>query len=350
MRRFGSIQMLMLILIGLAGCAGNQVRSIPARSSDAIDRAGLHTAPPLPIAYWKMPGDQGRGEPIYPEQFDGLMIELSGKRALQELVLDRLLATELARSGRILDPGAEDREQAILLMALDEDSDRAIRLLQEVRIRDGLGQERYAALLRRNAILRTLVEDQIQISEDSIIAAWDRDHGPRRVARVLVVQSLADTAEIQLQLEAGIPFAELAAARSTDASASTGGLVDPISRLDPSWPTSFREVLWSIEPGTVSPPVLVGENYVIVQCLEERPGDGIQLDDVREKSELVVRRARERLLMDTTARALLEDAAIDIIDSKLQRAFEERPEDLRSEGMPPARRRSEAAKPSAATP
>jgi hypothetical protein len=348
MRRFGSIEM--LILIGLAGCAGDQVRSIDPGDPGEIERTGLHSAPAPPIAYWKMPGDRGRGEPIYPEQFDGLMVELSGKRALQELVLDRMLARELARSGRVLDPGAEDREQAILLMALDEDPDRAIRLLQEVRIRDGLGQERYAALLRRNAILRMLVEDQIQISEDSIIAAWDRNHGPRRVARVLVVESLAETADIQRQLEAGIPFAELAASRSNDPSASTGGLVDPISRLDPSWPTSFREVLWSIEPGTVSTPVLVGENYVIVKCLEERPGDGIQLEAVREESELVVRRARERLLMDTTARALLEDASIDIIDSKLQIAYEERPEALRSEGMPPARRRSEAATPSAATP
>jgi hypothetical protein len=335
----------MLILLGLAGCAGNQVRSISPEEHARIDRSGMRSAPPPPIAYWKMPGEPGRGEPIHPEQFDGLLIELSGRRALQELVLDRMLVRELARTGKILDLAAEDREQTILLMALAEDPDRAIRLLQEVRTKDGLGPMRYQALLRRNAILRLLVEDQIEIGEGSIIAAWDRDHGPKRVARVLVVQSLADTAEMKDQLQAGVPFAELAAARSTDPSASTGGLVEPISRLDPSWPTSFREVLWSIEPGTVSTPVLVGENYVLVQCLEERPGDGIELEDVREESERVVRRARERMLMDSTARNLLEDASIDILDSKLKRAFDERPEDLRSGGMPNARRRPAAGTP-----
>ena len=348
MRRLGFIEI--LVLMGLAGCAGNQVQSTQTQVSGKSDRSGMYSAPPLPIAYWKLPGERGRGEPIYPEQFDGLMIELAGRRALQELVLDRMLARELARSGRTLPPGAEDREQVILLMALDENPDRAIRLLQEVRTRDGLGPERYAALLRRNAILRALVAPQIEVSEESIVAAWDRDHGPRRVARVLVVQSLSETADIEVQLQAGTPFAELAAARSTDPSASTGGLVDPISRLDPSWPTSFRKVLWSLEPGMVSPPVLVGDNYVIVQCIEERPGDGIQLEEVREESERVVRRARERLLMDTTARNLLEDASIDIIDAKVKRAFDERPEDLRSEGMPPARKQSAEAKPSGATP
>jgi parvulin-like peptidyl-prolyl isomerase len=335
----------MLILLGLAGCAGNQVRSIDPADRAKIDQSGMRSAPPPPIAYWKMPGDTGRGDPIHPDQFEGVLVELSGRRALQELVLDRMLARELAETGKMLDGVAVDREETILLMALDEDLDRAIRLLQEVRTRDGLGPVRYQALLRRNAILRLLVEDQIEIGEESIIAAWDRDHGPRRVARVLVVQNLAATAEINDQLQAGVPFAELAAARSTDPSASTGGLLDPISRLDPSWPTSFREVLWSLEPGTVSTPVLVGENYVLIQCLKESPGDGINLEDVREESERVVRRARERLLMDSTARSLLEAASIDIIDTELKRAFDERPEDLRSAVMPNARTRPEAGTP-----
>ena len=65
MRRFGSISM--LILLGLAGCAGNQVRSIDPADRAKIDQSGMRSAPPPPIAYWKMPRDPGRGEPIHPE-------------------------------------------------------------------------------------------------------------------------------------------------------------------------------------------------------------------------------------------------------------------------------------------
>ena len=66
----------MLILLGLAGCAGNQVRSIDPADRAKIDQSGMRSAPPPPIAYWKMPGDTGRGDPIHPDQFEGVLVEL----------------------------------------------------------------------------------------------------------------------------------------------------------------------------------------------------------------------------------------------------------------------------------
>lgn len=308
-------------------------------------------APPPPVAYWRIPGERGRGQPVYPEHVEAIMVEISGRRALQELILDRLLARELARMQITLKPDAQEREQELLLAALDaSDPDRATILLEQLRLREGLGPTRFTALLRRNASLRALVQDDVDLREEAVQAAWDRDHGPRRVARVIVTTDLATAAKITDRLEGGEAFGELAAEISIDPSASTGGLLDPVSRHDPSWPSSFREVLWSLEPGTVSAPVLVDENYVLITCLQEQPGDGIRFEDARAEAERIVRRAQERLLMDATARRMLEGVQVDVIDSELNRAYRESVTGVTSASTPPARTKSEAIPRSAGVP
>lgn len=314
-----------LILLLASGCAGDRVRSIrPEAASTATAES-----PERPVAYWKRVGEAGRGVAVRPRDLDPVLVEIAGRRALQERLLDELLRQELRRSGLVLRADAELREEAILLAALDNDQDRARRLLEEVRAREGLGPVRFAGLLRRNAMLRRLIEDEVTITEDALLAAWDRAHGPRREARVIVVPTLLETTSILESLAEGVDFAALAAARSTDASASAGGLVEPVARLDPSWPPAFRDTLWALEPGTVSSPVLVGDDYLIIECLGERPGDDTTPEEARVESERVVRRGQERLLMDATARRLLGEVRVEFIDEGLGRAWDGAGEDLR---------------------
>jgi hypothetical protein len=311
-------------LIGLAGCAGDQVRS--GTMPTTLPSVGSTPSTILPpVAYWRIPGATGRGEAIRPEQLEETMIELAGRLALQEIVLDRLLARELA-SGRIrIADGAIEEEASILLRALDPDPDQAVRLLDEVRRREGLGPVRYANLLRRNAILRALVAPDVKITEETIRAAWDLEHGPRRVARILVADDLPAIVEVRRRLDDGIPFAELAARTSTDPSASTGGLIDPVARLDPSWPASFRSALWSMEPGEISGPILVGDAYILIKFVEERDGDGVSLETGRVAATRIARRAQERLLMDAAARRMIDGIQVDIIEASLEQAYRSSP-------------------------
>ena len=278
-------------------------------------------APDAPVAYWKPAGDDGRGRPLGRELLEGTLMESAGPRALREVLVDAALQerlTELSLSVTDEDMLAERR---VLLKALDEDENRALKLLETIRRREGLGPLRFSALLRRNAGLRKLVENDVRPNEDAIRAAWDVRHGPRRTARVFVAPTLNACSEVIRQVSAGEDFGALAAKRSTDASASAGGLIEPITRLDPSWPTSFRETLWTTPLLVVSAPVLVDANYVVILPLEETPGDGIPLDRVREECERRIRLAQERLLMDSLARDLLDSLQVEIIDSDLDRAW-----------------------------
>ena len=274
-----------------------------------------------PVAYWKPAGDDGRGRPVGRELLEGTLMESAGPRALREVLVDAALQERLAGLSLSITDDDMLAERKVLLKALDEDENRALRLLETIRRREGLGPLRFSALLRRNAGLRKLVKDDVRPNEEAIRAAWDVRHGPRRTARVFVAATLEACSELIRRVDAGEDFGALAARQSTDASASAGGLIEPITRLDPSWPTSFRETLWTTPLLVVSDPVLVDANYVVILPLEETPGDGTPLDRVREECERRVRLAQERLLMDSLARDLLDSLQVEIIDSDLDRAW-----------------------------
>ena len=274
-----------------------------------------------PIAYWRTDDENGRGLPIRRDVLEGILMEAAGPDALREVLLDAALTRRLDEKKLIVTDEDVLEERLILLSALDENEDRSIRLLETVRRKEGLGPIRFSALLRRNAGLRKLVENDVRPNEDAIRAVWDVRHGDRRTARVFVGESLRKCTEVLEQARSGTDFAVLAARESTDASAAAGGLVQPISRLDPSWPTSFRETLWTTPLGRVSSPVLVDANYVLILPLEVIPGDGTPLELVREDSQRRVRLAQERLLMDSMARGLLDSVQVEIIDGDLDRAW-----------------------------
>ena len=57
-----------------------------------------------------------------------------------------------------------------------------------------------------------------------------------RLLDLRLVAELSEASRLAESISAGEDFAELAFAHSTDSSRGVGGLVTPISRLDPSWP------------------------------------------------------------------------------------------------------------------
>ena len=306
----------------LAGCVDSgrapemletQWRPAPSASpTDVVD---------APVAYWKPIGSEGRGRPLQRSLLEGMLMESAGPQALREALLDETLRERLQTLNLAVTEEDLATERLTLLNALDEDEDRATRLLETIRRREGLGPIRFSALLRRNASLRKLVEDDVRPNEEAVRAAWDVRHGPRRVARVFVAPTMSACAEVIAKVEAGEDFGVLAAMQSSDESASTGGLLEPISRLDPSWPTSFRETLWTTSLGEVSSPVLVDADYVLILPLEDLPGDDVTFEMDREDARRRVRLAQERLLMDALARDLLDSVQVDIIDGDLDRAW-----------------------------
>ena len=143
----------------------------------------------------------------------------------------------------MLAPDAELRERALLIETLSTDPDRAERLLDELSVARGLGPTRFAALLRRNALLRGLVADDVRISDEVVEGVWDAMHGPTRITRIIAVADLRDATQVRRRLIDGEDFASVAVETSLDASGPRGGRLGPVSRLDPAWPRAFREAM-----------------------------------------------------------------------------------------------------------
>ncbi len=293
-----------LPLLAICGCDAP-----PSSDSTRYDVPAV--APPRPIAIVDR-------ERVTINEIEPQLLEAVGGRIVRERVLDVRLARTAAREGIQVDAEDLQRERDLLTATLAEDPDRAERLLDELRRNRGLGPIRFEALLRRTALLRSLVADEVEITDAALEGAHDLAHGPRRVARIVVVEDLRAASDVRRRLDAGTPFATVAVERSLDASADRGGLLAPVSRLDPSWPIAFRTAVFEAEIGQVSDPVRIDGRTLLILVESERPGTGVSLEDGRADAEAAARLAIERLLMDRLARRLVPADAIDPIDPSLR--------------------------------
>lgn len=280
----------------------------PSTPAQASTRAGA--AP----AMW-------RNDAIPGDELDARAIEAAGALVLEEMLVERALRTELARRELAVDDAAIAREETMAREALSADPSRAEQLLQSLRASQGLGALRWKSLLWRNAALRALARSQSSVGEAEIATAYDLRHGPRRAARIIVLPDLASVQSAMDRLGAGQSFSDVASAMSTDASRDRGGLVSPISRLDPTWPATVREALWTLEVGTRSAPVLVDDGYVIVRCEAEIPGDGVTPDAARGESERTARLAVDRVEMDRILREVVRGLDPTIFDRPLEESW-----------------------------
>jgi hypothetical protein len=249
------------------------------------------------------------------------LVEIGGQTALREQIVDARLARRLAAAGIAVDKARLEREERLLLETLSDDASRAVELLGEIRVRQGLGPVRFAALLKRNAGLRALVEKEVSIDDEGLANMFDMLHGPKRVARIAVLASLGDAQRFAADAEAGDGgdggvgrFAELAVERSLDESAARGGLLAPIARRDPSYPEALRAAIFATEVGKISAPALDGARFYVVLVTAANAADGITPADARARCERMLRLSRERLLMDALARELANPEGVTIFD------------------------------------
>ncbi len=254
-----------------------------------------------------------------------LLNEAAGADVLREIVLDRMLPRALDAAGIVIDDQDLERERALFYRTLGDDPDVAARLARQVRARQGIGRHRFERLLRRNAGLRALVQDQVEVTDDTVLVAFDAAYGPKRQARLIVVATLAEARDATGRVEAGELFSDVAVEFSTDSSASRGGLLQPVSRLDTSYPEAMRQALWALEePGGISPPVLLGDSYAVLMYVRPVDAGSVTIEDVRAELEKTVRLGQERVLMDQLARRLYAGATVTIVDDALQESWNAR--------------------------
>lgn len=262
-----------------------------------------------------------------------LLAEAAGALVLEEVLLSRVLDEEIRARGLSVGPAQIARERELLLEVLAQSSRTPIaeaeRLVTGVREARGLGERRFADLLKRNAQLRALVNHEaggegVVVSREDVDLAIAIKHGPRVRVRMILVRTEEQARQAISRLDAGAPFAEVAAELSADSSRLRGGLLEPISTADPAYPVAFRRAIEQTPPGSHSGAVMVpwenSPGYVVIRVEERLPGEEVDADKIAPVIEQEVRTVRERALMDRTARDLIERASarLSVLDASLE--------------------------------
>lgn len=263
------------------------------------------------------------GQPLMWGALREELAEAAGGMVLEEVILQRLLTEELARRGMRITPEDVRAEREHLVRALQrgvvESADEAERLIAGVKRSRGLGERRFAALLERNAMLRALVAPEVEVEPADIEQAYQFEHGPRSLARVILTPTEREASRVRAELAKDpehlrVRFAEKAARVSVDPSGPRGGVLDPISPVDPTYPEAVRRIVRTLRPGEMSPVVAVDRGFAILLLEEQIPPTGRPLAEVEGELREQVRIRKERLAMEDLATRLLREARITVLD------------------------------------
>jgi len=268
-----------------------------------------------------------------------LLAEAAGAIVIEEVILSRALEQAGRDQSIVVGQQEVGFERELLLTSLSRAAQVPVsegeRLIRDVRISRGLGERRFAGLLERNALLRALVRKAagpagVVVPQEDIDQAFQLRHGERIRARLILVRTQQEVSEVSKQLAAGQSFSDVAAKLSADPSRLRGGLLDPISPADPSYPVAFRRAIEDTAPAAVSAPVMVTwdnlPGFAIVRVEERLPPSGTDRASVSKELEDEIRAVRERALMDRLARSLIEGEAakLSVLDDALEWSWRSR--------------------------
>lgn len=293
----------LLCSAAFAGCAGP---TLDARSPGAGSPAGERVAAPARATPLLI-----NGEPVEWDVLLPLLAEAGGGEVVREQTLEYALRRELHANGMTINDGAIEAERARWSRLLGPEV--AAETEMSIRLRRGLGPERFRRMLWRNAALRALIDArENEVSDEEVRLALEIRRGARFAASGVVAPDARTALEI----------AERARTDSRGAlaglwSAALGRGVSPwhavLSPHDPATPTSLRRALTSTPIGEVSGGIALDEGFGVLLIHAEIPADGV--DDPSEaravRESLVMRKTRlamehlaERLVARTPAHAL----------------------------------------------
>ena len=241
--------------------------------------------------------------------------------ALDQLILERLVAREIEQRGIRGDPEAVEQRIKVLEQRYGT-SDRWAAVQQNLPV-----LRRHLLADSRAAVLRSRIEEVADPSEEELLRFYDdnpvlfTEPVAWEVAVILVgvPPSAASeewrTAEIKSRdlyerLLAGDDFAALAAAHSTHESATSAGAMGLVHKgqLAPEVEAALEE----ISVGQATPPIKVLEGYAVFRKLAARPARVQPFSSVMDRARSLYLRERKKAKWDHFTRDLRANAQITI--------------------------------------
>lgn len=264
--------------------------------------------------------------PITLAELAPLLLEAAGGQTLLEYTLDRRLEARITQAKISIDAAAIELERQSLTrtMTAASDNDTAAIVLERIKAQRGLGELRFAALLRRNAMLRALVKDGIVLTEEILTQTHQALFGPQVTARLITVatqqEAIAAAAKLKLAPAPALEqaFIELAITASNDTSSGSGGLIPTFALADPNMPAPLRTAAGATTPGDLSAIFQLDNGYGLMLIKSRTQGDGSTLQARRTEVTAAARSRQERLAMERLARSIASEPGVIITDGALQ--------------------------------
>jgi len=264
-----------------------------------------------------------------------LLAEGAGRGVLEEIVLDKQLATALERQGLNITESQIRTEQTRLEEALSiatGNADSGVLAEQTILARRGLGPVRLEQLLWRNAALHAIAAPGVEVTDADVRTEYDITHGPGYTARMIFVPNLTRASEAMASIEQGTTthgllgsFIQSATRFSTDASARIGGLTPAISDADPAYPTAVMQALRTMDEGELRGPIALERDFVLVYLERKLPGTGKAFAEVEPEMRRLANERKTKQAIDKLATDLLRSARVSTFDPSVRFAWESLP-------------------------
>ena len=272
------------------------------------------------------------GHPITKRQMTEVLMEAHGLPVMQQLIVLELAKEESRRLKLRVTDADVDREfqRALAKIAPEADAQgktlneqEKLQSLEMLLQQKGLTLTEFKLGMERNAHLRKVVEHDFRTDEATLREEFARLYGEKVEVRHIQVGDVNGLHEALNQLDKGADFAQVAAAVSQNAeTAANGGLLKPFAFNDDAVAPVLREAAFSMKPGEVSKPILVGRWWHILKLERRIPSSAARFEDVREQVEQALRERAIPQEMNRVITGLFQKADVKVLDSALKRKFE----------------------------
>ncbi|WP_168211071.1 peptidylprolyl isomerase [Mariniblastus fucicola] len=217
-----------------------------------------------------------------------------GNEVLESLINKMLVFDECQRLGVTITEKDVNDDLSAKAKQLGWTTERYVKFLCEEK---GISVDRLKRdILWSELALRRLAESQTQVSPQEVSERLEFEFGPKVQVRQLVVASRTEAEQLRTAAEADpASFEKICKQHSIDRnSASLGGLLPPV-RLNSGFP-EFENMAFSLEPGQLSPPFPVEDQFVVMKCIRKIPAEELAEGDISTASERIKSEiAREKL-------------------------------------------------------
>ncbi|MCA9237127.1 MAG: peptidyl-prolyl cis-trans isomerase [Planctomycetales bacterium] len=223
------------------------------------------------------------GQDISRQDLADACVRRYGEEVLESLVNKRLIANHCAKRGITVTEAEIAAEVDRMASRFQLGREQWLEMLQKER---GISPNQYASdIVWPTLALRKLAGENIKPTAQEINQAYEREYGEMIRTRLIAVSDANQANQLHQQLATNpAGFARAAIEHSEDVnSASVGGLIQPIRRYmgDPA----IEAAAFALQPGQVSSPVQVGNQFILLKCEARIPARAVPLAQVQEKIE-----------------------------------------------------------------